>query len=365
MQGSKYLSWFKSFYKVHLHRKGSYFFQAPYKINFDMTYLCNSRCTNCGIWKICRRDPASVRRELSAAEYDQIFTKTASSLYFVSFEGGEPFLRKDAGNIFHSCLSRCKNLISLLIATNGSLPLRVEKIAKEILKINSTSSLYFSISLDGFEETHNRLRGISNGYQLAVETYDRLCRIGNKRLIPFFQYTLCRSNWKEALSFYEKMPKSTVFTLYHCLPFFCNEDSPQGLMEMEERDEFLSVLNRLAKVYRVQSPLDFLKKIYLYSALSYVRTRKNPLPCYAGFASLSADPYGDIRPCAFSPHFFGNLRNSDYALAPLLFSEEARGIKNRLKKETCPLCWMNCDALPSMLHVFPKAILDYFKGRIS
>ncbi len=364
MQGLNYLRWLKSFVKVHLHRKWGGLFQEPYKINFDMTYLCNSHCTNCGIWNIYRKDPAPVQEEMNAFEYDQVFQKTASSLFFASFEGGEPFLKKDGEAIFHSCLSRSKNLLSFLIATNGSLPARAEKTARELLKINSSASLYFSISLDGLEETHNRLRGIPNGYQLALETYDRLCRIKNSRLQPFFQYTLSRSNWKDALSFYEQMPKSTVFTLYHSSPFFCNEVSSQGLMDMEEKEEFLSVLTRLTKNYRIQSPLDLLKKIYLHYAHSYLRTRKNPLVCYAGFASLSADPYGNIKPCAFSPHFFGNLRNSGYALIPLLTSEEAKRIKNRLKNETCPPCWMNCDALPSMLHVFPKAVLDYFKGRI-
>ena len=329
-----------------------------------MTYLCNSRCSNCGIWKICRKDPASVRRELSAAEYDQIFTKTASSLYFASFEGGEPFLRKDAENIFHSCLSRSKHLISFLIATNGSLPLRVEKTAKEILKIHSSASLYFSISLDGFEETHNRLRGISDGFKLAEETCERLKKIGNKRIIPFYQYTLCRSNWKEALPFYEKIHKSTVFTLYHCSPFFCNETPSQGLMEMEEKEEFFSVLERLASIYRLQSPLDFLKKLYLHHASLYLRARKNPLACYAGFASMNVDPYGNISPCAFFSDSFGNLRTSDYAFAPILCSEKALEMKEKLKTNFCPPCWMNCDALPSILHSFPKAVWNFAKGRM-
>ena len=363
MQVLNYLYWMKSFFKVHFSRNVKWIFQEPYKINFDITYLCNSRCRNCNIWQKYRRNPEPLAKEMSASEYDQIFKRISPSLFFVSFEGGEPFLKRDAEEIFKSCLKRADKLISFLIATNGSLPQRAEKTAREILKINSSASLYFSISLDGFEETHNRLRGIPNGYQLALETYERLCSIGDHRLRPFFQYTLCQSNWKEALSFYKRMPKSTVFTLYHHSPLFCNEDSTDGLMTPEEKEEFLSVLSQLMKACRMESPLDFLKKSYLRNSLSFIRKGKNPIPCYAGFATLSSDPYGNIRPCAFFTESFGNLRNSDYFLKPLLSSGEADEIKRKVKNNSCPPCWMNCDALPSLLHDFPRPVWEHFKGR--
>lgn len=62
--------------------------QKPYKLNFAITSMCNSRCTNCNILQVYRKNPEIVRNELKIDEIDRIFKNLPSTVSGLSFTGG-------------------------------------------------------------------------------------------------------------------------------------------------------------------------------------------------------------------------------------------------------------------------------------
>ena len=60
----------------------------PASLTVNLLYACNSRCKTCNIYE----HHAEV---LSLDEYDRIFRSIGSAPRWVTFTGGEPFLRQD------------------------------------------------------------------------------------------------------------------------------------------------------------------------------------------------------------------------------------------------------------------------------
>jgi MoaA/NifB/PqqE/SkfB family radical SAM enzyme len=89
----------------------------------------------------------------------------------ISVSGGEPFLRSDLAETLAMLLQHGLEY-SVLLSTNGTLPQRVEELLQTI---GDPSRLYIAVSLDGLENTHNKIRENKQAFQLAVETIKIIC----------------------------------------------------------------------------------------------------------------------------------------------------------------------------------------------
>ena len=118
-----------------------------------LTYKCNLRCKMCPFWQRASED-SSVEQEKEILR--QIYDSGAFS---VAFEGGEPLLRKDLGEIL--AFSRSLPLQTSLISNGTLLESRIDEIASYI-----NGSLY--VSLDGLEKTHDTIRGVDGCFRKAV-----------------------------------------------------------------------------------------------------------------------------------------------------------------------------------------------------
>ncbi len=105
--------WFKLIKSILASRIG----KTPYKLNFSITSLCNSRCRTCNIWRFSN---SKRKNELGLAEIEKIF-KNFPGLTWLSISGGEPFIRPDFDKIILSAIRYCPNLCMLSIPSNGLL----------------------------------------------------------------------------------------------------------------------------------------------------------------------------------------------------------------------------------------------------
>jgi hypothetical protein len=64
----------------------------PFSLVVSVSYRCNSRCRTCGVW---RRESD----ELSLEEWRQVFAHLGRAPFYLTFTGGEPFLRPDLPEI--------------------------------------------------------------------------------------------------------------------------------------------------------------------------------------------------------------------------------------------------------------------------
>ena len=115
--------------------------QRPLLASCKLTFRCNLHCQQCPFVDRTGPDPSfsqvtTLLDQLSARR-DRI----------VIFEGGEPLLWRDGDRSFGDVAAYARTRFAVTgVTTNGTLPLDVP-----------TDILW--VSLDGFAETHNRLRG--------------------------------------------------------------------------------------------------------------------------------------------------------------------------------------------------------------
>jgi len=126
---------------------------VPLFASLELTLKCNGSCLFCG-----SRDAAGVAgRELSTAEFNAIIDDLAASgCVAVSLTGGEPLLRTDVEAL--ACRARGHGM-AVGLNTNGRLLERRRSILAYLSSI--------TVSLDGVEETNDRIRG-RGAYAAAV-----------------------------------------------------------------------------------------------------------------------------------------------------------------------------------------------------
>lgn len=142
--------------------------QTPTAIILYVTNRCNLRCGHCFYWD-------SLNRRVDELTLDELAALNRSFEHPVSLSltGGEPFIRKDFGEIVR--LFRTGGRVREIgIATNGYYTDAVIALGERHLAEQPGFPLSFQVSLDGLEETHDRVRGLKGSFSRALETVHRL-----------------------------------------------------------------------------------------------------------------------------------------------------------------------------------------------
>jgi radical SAM protein with 4Fe4S-binding SPASM domain len=135
----------------------------PSYVIWDCTRRCNLNCLHCGAVK------EKYAHELTTEQIKGILDQlTVSKAGMFAVTGGEPLLRKDLPEVLAHAQQRG---LKTGIATNGFL---LDHAAAEWIKDIGVQSV--QISLDGPEETHNRIRGNAQSFERALQAIELLIR---------------------------------------------------------------------------------------------------------------------------------------------------------------------------------------------
>jgi len=163
--------------------------KRPYKLTFAITYWCQSRCTHCNIWEI------RPKGELSIEDIRQ-FAQKNNHFNWLELSGGEPFMRGDIVEIVKAFHENSKGLYLLTIPTNSlcNHDMLISKI-EQMLQLG-IPKVVMTISLDGYREMHDKIRGIPGNFDKAVDMFKRLreLRKSYKNLYFYFGYTIIKTN---------------------------------------------------------------------------------------------------------------------------------------------------------------------------
>lgn len=323
----------------------------PYKLNFCLTYKCNSKCLTCDIWKI-----KSVN-ELTSGEIEQFFSRS-NKFSWIDVTGGEVFMRKDIIEITQIILQSCKNLYHLHIPTNCIVTdLTVGRI-KKILSLKPRPEKFtITISIDGPPELHDHIRGISGNWESAMEVYNQLRNYQDSRFKIFFGFTLSQLNlgkFNEAVLAVQKKFPEVNFEDFHMNiahtsdHYYANSDFNIGVKN--NKDEFVGEIEVFRKKKKkVFDAINNLENKYLRNAKKYIETGLTPLDCKSLSSSVFLDAYGNIYPCSIWNSKIGNIRDYDYDLLKLLEIDSVNKLREEIKKKNCPNCWTPCEAYQSIL----------------
>lgn len=305
----------------------------PYKWLIQLTNDCNSRCQTCNIWNINKTDPELKAQESSLEHYQRLFQTSGRDLRWLSLSGGEVSIYQDIEELSLLIKNNCPHLRIITFTTNGLNPERILEIASKLKPL--AVNLFIVISLDGDKELHDKLRGVSGNYDKAQKSYQLLKAEG---YTVYFGATLNNSNqhWLE-----NNVDSIKSISLIH-------SDGIYGRSNQVDDHQLAQALQKIVKKYHIKSLSELGEYLYLKLGINFLRSGRGKLPltCDSLHSSLHFSPHGDIKPCMYLAPV-GNIKKN--TLDECLATHEAQVVRERIKKEMCPKCWMNCYAPHSIL----------------
>lgn len=134
-------------------------------ISWEATRRCNLHCLHCG----SPFEEVNLADELTTEEIIGAFGEIArdfdmSRFRHINITGGEPFVREDLLDVLGS-ISRWPSYRNIDIQTNGVFIADNPDVLNELKRVGVTG---LGISIDGFESTHDSLRGVVGTWAKAV-----------------------------------------------------------------------------------------------------------------------------------------------------------------------------------------------------
>lgn len=305
---------------------------SPVSLTLNLTNKCNLSCKTCNI------NNGEGVDELSQKEWEVVFQNLRGGIFWVTITGGEPFLREDFSSII-VCLLKLINPWVLTIATNGSIPLKIEKDLKFIQKYNKKTKILLNISLDGDEELHNYIRG-ANCFSEVITTY----RILKESNLPYLSVgigsVVSRYNinhFFRLLKLVEELkPDSFV-----CEPAQERVELKNiGFKISPSQEEYADwIKNYLPKISGNRSFIPLIvnsfRETYYPLSLKIMQEERQIIPCFAGFLSAQISAAGEVWACGVKADKMGDLRNEDYQFDKIWRSHQAQMVRERIKNGYC------------------------------
>ncbi len=319
--------------------------QSPFKLTYAVTYKCNSKCSTCSIWK---KKPEN---ELDIIEISKFFQK--NKFQWINLTGGEVFLRNDIVDIVKNIPQNNDKIEILSITTNGFLKKKIIENVKEILSY--TKRLTLTVSIDGPEDIHNKIRGIKC-WKKVVSTLRALKALEkeNDKLNVFVGYTISPENAGMLSQTYRAIRKyvPTIrlkdfhINLYHTSDVYYGNKPPDTKINHEKAMKDITIV---LKKKTGLDPISVLERKYMSKMEEYMKTGVCPMPCKVLLSSLFMDPKGNIYPCTIMNDNLGNIRDFDFSLDYLLSQSKIEDVLNKIKIGECPGCWTACEAYQTIL----------------
>jgi MoaA/NifB/PqqE/SkfB family radical SAM enzyme len=144
----------------------------PATVSFTITNACNLKCRMCGQWSeegYIRSAKENLQHSLKLADWKKLTDELAAhQISSVILRGGEPFLFPDIIELLEYINSKG---IFISLDTNGTL---LKKYAADIVRIGN---IHITISVDGPEEIHDKVRGIKGCFRRIKEGVNRLIEV--------------------------------------------------------------------------------------------------------------------------------------------------------------------------------------------
>lgn len=249
----------------------------PLRVTQYLTYRCNLNCVFCARNSIKSEELNTNQIIKCIEEFRSLGTE------FWGFNGGEPLLRKDIGNL----ISACRKLnIRTSLFTNGTL------IPERINDIRGLDLIL--VSIDGPQDIHNKIRG-ENAFERTLRGIEILQRNNKKFIIV----TVIN---KDNIAYLGEILKIAEY--YNCAcafqPIFIHHSDIQKKAVRYIPDQIIAVAEYLIRQKKFGRPVAnsyrFLNKIKKYP-------NSEGEKCWAKRFFCIITPSGIVCPCcAINPH---------------------------------------------------------------
>lgn len=313
--------------------------RLPY-VDFFVTGRCNLRCKHC--FYIENIENASKSRELTFDEIKKI-SGNLGKIYYLTLTGGEATLREDLTDII-KVFYKQNDVKILALHTNGFFSDRVYNMTKEVLKACPDMTLCVSLSIDGFEHTHEKIRGLKGSFNKLLKTIEMLKEFkGMDNFDINMNTTLMNWNRDEIFELHEFV--TNKLDIPHDVGYLRGE--PKKTLGSDENLEVYKKMSKFIEMYQANRdhpyPFSAIKDALVQVGKDIVvkkeETKEHVILCQAGKKSIVISEEGDVFPCERLNKKLGNLRDYDYDINKILDKEETKNLTKWIKDSKCSCTW--------------------------
>lgn len=317
----------------------------PLHLTLFVTGLCNLRCRHCFHWK----EVAASKQGPSLENVQKLADSAArmGPLLWVSFGGGEPFLRQDLPELAEAFGRH--GLRHLAIPTNGLVEATQHETVERILAACPTTFLSVAVSIDGPPDVHDSIRDMQGAHARAVASLEAY-REQSERHKHFgvgLIVTLTSENQDSLAAHVEELvreyrPANVTINLARGTAL------DEGLLDvdLDRYAELVQLKQRLMSegalhyfdfpLARVAVARD--RAMYRYVE-AVARKQDDYLPCTAGSLSAVIFEDGAVHPCEILGTEMGRLDDVDWDLGRLWQSWTARDLRREIRDTRCRCTW--------------------------
>jgi MoaA/NifB/PqqE/SkfB family radical SAM enzyme len=310
----------------------------PFFASYQITLRCNRRCLFCNAWKVKHAEELDTEKAKKiVSELDDI------GINILGITGGEPLIRKDLEEV---ALQASRRGIIVGVNTNGTL--LTPRRAKSISNVFDT----VFVSLDGFEKTHDGIRGQEGTFREAVAGLKNLLAVRSDCTVGV-NFVLNNVNYREFVPFCNWIKDlGVVVTAFPV----AGEDNFVSTFSIppDEVDDFVSSVLKEKAANPVlgvsEKIIEFLPK--------FVRGEM-PHICDAGRLYMGVSPIGELRICPIGPN------SPDWKVGSLVTTSARELLEtNRFRqileaRKNCAPCLAGCTTPYSLL--FRSSVKDLTK----
>ncbi len=324
----------------------------PFSIVVSVSFRCNSKCKTCDVW----RRPSD---DMSAEEWRRIFHNLGKTPFYITFTGGEPFLRKDLDELVIAAYQECRPAV-ITIPTNGMLTDRILEKVDRMCREAPETAIGINLSLDELGERHDVLRVAPGNWEKAMRTWSGLKALQkvHPNLVLTVHTVISRFNVERFFEIYEGLQalepdsyitevaeeRAELVTVGWEITPLAEQYAPiADFLSREARRAPARGVARFTQAFRAQ---------YYQLAKRVLFENRQVIPCYAGWASAHIAPNGDVWSCCIRAEPVGNLRETDYDLRPIWFEMvgELRQLRRSIKNRECACPMANASYANMVLH---------------
>ncbi len=339
---------------------------APlFGLQWHLTAKCQQDCAHCYM----RDEPtyeSELKNELSYENclkiLDDFLTTTRNwgARGSVHFTGGDPLLKPETFNLVEYATDS-----GLLVGILGNPNLLTHKVASGL---KEAGIIRYQVSIDGMEETHDRLRGRDGLFQETLKAINTLNNAGIRSVVMF---TLSKTNAEELIDVIRLVAEEKVsaFDFARLVPVGRGAHLQEQMLAPEEyRNLLLEVLQEYESLQEKGCRTRFGRKDHLWKLLYYELglfkkpAKENPNLVYDGCAignstvSVLAD--GTAYACRRLPVKIGKLPEESIREI-FINSEELNKMRTIEKMKKCGHCELlnYCRGCPAVAYGVSK---DYY-----
>jgi len=309
-----------------------------------VTSRCNLRCLSCFF-----KDKLNSHDDMSFGKIKTI-SETMGKVNNVLLTGGEPFLRKDIGNVIELFLARS----NVWINTNGYMSRTITKVLDDVLSRGFNHSIMISVSIDGFEKIHNGMRKNKKSHRKALDAVRFLLHLREKYkgLSVMINTLVSQYNADDLVEFATEISEGFDvdyhnFEIVRSDPSFVN-----WVMENSKQlnDIYKSLLQIIKKRYPSYWMLNKFKFKFQLNKLLFAKVW--PFDCLAGDNTFVIYPSGKLSVCELRSSII-DLKDFSYNIRDAFGSKAMQEEIAKVGESKCS-CTHGCWLTSSMIDYFDK-----------